>query len=233
MTDSLKALVLRQHNAISEARYDMSALEKNILYLLMAQIKDSDQPGKVYKVCVKTLAREAGPFSLKELRQATTNLLKQTYRIRAEDGSLLIVGLMTVVAYLDEEQLLKIKISKNILPYFILLKKKFTEFQLSMALHMRSKYSKRLYEMLSQYKEVGYWEVPVLELKERLSLIDRNGKEIYSQWSAFKAQVLDTARREINEYTELQVSYQAKKGSRKYTHLKFKILKKKRTASDN
>lgn len=37
---------IKQHNAIVEARYEISALEKNIIYMLLAQIKDDDSPRK-------------------------------------------------------------------------------------------------------------------------------------------------------------------------------------------
>jgi hypothetical protein len=39
--------LIRQHNAITEARYELSALEKNIVYMLLAQLKDDDPDDKI------------------------------------------------------------------------------------------------------------------------------------------------------------------------------------------
>ena len=44
---------IKQHNAIIEARYEMSALEKNIIYMLLAQLKDDDPPEKAYMLLVQ------------------------------------------------------------------------------------------------------------------------------------------------------------------------------------
>jgi len=105
--------ILRQHNVITEARYDMGVLEKNILYLLMSQISKDDEPEKLYEVSVMKLKKKTGDFSIEELRKATTNLLVRNYHIQETEDRLLVVSLMSVVAYSSEDNLLKIKISKK------------------------------------------------------------------------------------------------------------------------
>ena len=40
-----KDITLWQDNLLTIARYDMTALEKNIIYMVMAQIKKNDIPG--------------------------------------------------------------------------------------------------------------------------------------------------------------------------------------------
>lgn len=216
--------ILRQHNVITEARYDMSAMEKNIVYLLMAEIKEGDNPGKQYCISVSKLEKRIGKINKTELRKATRNLISRTYHIE-KGGNILIVSLMGVVHYDAEEALLKVKISRNILPYFITVKKNFTEFELDMALSMRSKYSKRIYEMLSQHLEKGEWKVEVAELKKRLCL-KKEKEEMYTGWSAFKNQVLEVAKKEITEQTNIIFTYSSIKTGKKYTHLHFKIIKK-------
>jgi len=218
--------ILRQANVITEARYDMSALEKNIVYMLMAQVKQGDEPEKSYVVSLSELQGKTGDFSVKELRKATTNLLSRSYRIKEEKGNLLIVGLMGLVHYDAPAEVLRIKISRNIIPYFIALKKNYTEFQLDMALRMRSKYSKRIYEMLSQHKGERHWGITVRELKERLDLIKKDGEEVYAEWPAFKNQVLEIAKREISQHTNILFTYKALKTGKRYTNILFNTQEK-------
>jgi len=80
--------------------------------------------------------------------------------------------------------------------------------------------------MLSQHKQTGEWEISVLELKKRLSLIKKNGEEVYSEWPSFKNQVLEIAQREMSCHTDVSFTYKATKTGNKYTYLHFKIYEK-------
>ena len=52
--------LVRQHNAITEARYEMSALEKNSMYMLLSLLKNEDTPGRIYKIRLIDLKRLTG-----------------------------------------------------------------------------------------------------------------------------------------------------------------------------
>lgn len=61
---------LKQHYTITEARYDMSAIEKNMFYLLLSKIKDDDDPEREYVVDARQsdVLKDVG---IEELRQAS------------------------------------------------------------------------------------------------------------------------------------------------------------------
>ena len=89
---------------------------------------------------------------------------------------------------------------------------------------LRSKYSKRIYKMLSQFKSPGVMHISVEELKKRLKLLDsKTGKEKFKDWTIFVKKVLEVAKREINEFADLRFTYEAKETGRKFTNLEFKI----------
>ena len=52
--------LIKQHNAITEARYEMSALEKNIIYMLLGLLNDADSPNKTYKIPLNDLKGARG-----------------------------------------------------------------------------------------------------------------------------------------------------------------------------
>ena len=88
---------------------------------------------------------------------------------------------------------------------------------------LRSKYSKRLYEMLRQHKEKGMFEITVDELKYRFSLKDdKTKKETYPTWTLFKKQVLDIPQSELEVLADITFTYEAKKTGRRFTHLTFR-----------
>lgn len=221
---------IRQHNAITEARYEMSALEKDIFYMLLAQVREDDAFGKEYVIHLNKLEEHIGKISAEELGKAEDNLLSRVYVI-PKDGGELYVSLMTVVRYNDLERTLRIKISQKLLPYLIKLKAHYTEYQLDMALRLKSKYAKRMYEMLSQHKEVGLFAISLRDFKYRLYLLNKRGEEKYEAWAMFKKHILDVAQKELAEHTDIRFTYTAKKTGRKYTHLEFQIAVDESTAN--
>ena len=215
-----------QVNAITEAHYEMSTLEKNMVYMLMREFKEDDPAGKEYVVALADLEKAVGRIGRKELETATQNLIRRSYHIEKDNGDILIVSLMTVVMYDAIGKKLRIKISQNILPYFLALRSNYTKFELNIALSLRSKYSKRLYEMLSPHKEAGEFNISIEELKWRLKLIDRKQKiEKYSDFALFRKHILEVAQDELSKHTDITFIYKATKIGEKYTHLKFKIEK--------
>ena len=200
----MKGRLIKQHNAITEARYEMSALEKNILYLLMRKLDEHDPPGKNYTIDLAAIEPVTGPLTKEAIKEATANLLRRSYEIKEEGNSTLIVSLMTVVMHDFSAKELHIKISKNILPYFVALKQNYTEFELDVALSLRHKYSKRLYEMLSQHKEAGELHISIQELRRGLKLDqDDKQEELYTQFATLKRSILDIAQKEFAEHADL------------------------------
>jgi plasmid replication initiation protein len=226
MNALMKNRNLRQHNSITEARYEMSSLEKDIFYLLINEINQTDSPDSFYNIDIdKYLVFKN--VSAEELHKAALKLICRSYHIDKPNGNIFSVTLTTAARYDEEAKRLQIKISEKLLPYLIELRDNFTEFYLETALSLRSKYSKRLYEMLSQYKDVGEFKISIDELKWRLALKDpKTDLETYPLWYTFNKVVLDTPQKEINSKSDINFTYKAIKTGRRYTSLEFKINKK-------
>ena len=215
---------VKQHHAITEARYDLSAIEKNMFYLLLGALKDDDPPEKEYLVDIsKSPVLKDVP--LEELRHAARNLLSRPYYINKPNGNILAVTLMTRVSYDETTALLGIVVARQMLPYLIDLKNDYTEFELDIALSLKSKYSKRIYEMLSHHKDAGIMHITVDELKYRLALKDPKKKKETYTWTPFKEVVLETAKKELQEHADITFTYDAKKTGNKYTDLTFHITR--------
>ena len=111
------------------------------------------------------------------------------------------------------------------------MKNQFTIYRLRDIAKLTSSYAIRLYEMLVQWKSTGARTVEIEWLKDAFLL---NGK--YPSIKDFKARVLEPAIDQINQTTNLWVSWDQKKTGRKVTHIIFSFgvkeettLKKKQT----
>jgi len=99
----------------------------------------------------------------------------------------------------------------------------FTSYMLEQTANMKSTYSVRLYELLIQWKNAK--NTPVFELKlfrEQLGLSD----DEYTRMDNFKKRVLDSSVEEINDKSDVKVSYKQVKKGRTITGFKFKIMTK-------
>jgi plasmid replication initiation protein len=98
----------------------------------------------------------------------------------------------------------------------------FTVYMLSQTAVLNSLYSVRLYELLIQWRKAkkAAFELEVFRGQLGLEVDD------YKRLCDFKRRVLDHAVKEINEKTDLQVSYEPEKNGRKVVGYKFLILDK-------
>ena len=118
------------------------------------------------------------------------------------------------VRYLDNEGAIEISFTRAVVESITRLdgaEQFFTQYLLSQTSKLNSIYSVRLYELLIQWKTAG--KTPVFELalfRGQMGLDDGE----YRDMSNFKKRVLDLAVSEINEKTDLTVSYTQQKRGR-------------------
>jgi plasmid replication initiation protein len=112
-----------------------------------------------------------------------------------------------------------IKPHEIIIPHVLHLKSHFTQYQLSIILSLKSKYSIRLYELLCQYKSIGKRVFEYTELREKLGIAATELK----QFTHFKSRVLDIAQKEICSKTDLSFDWTPIQKGRLYSHIEFKI----------
>ncbi len=99
----------------------------------------------------------------------------------------------------------------------------FTKYTLEQTAHLKSLYAVRLYELLIQWREAR--KTPLFEIdifREQLGL----GVGDYKRMSDFKRRVLDASVKEINDKTDIKVSYNQEKKGTIIVGFKFKVLMK-------
>ncbi|WP_429653684.1 replication initiation protein, partial [Spirosoma lacussanchae] len=214
-----KTVEIWQDNALTVARYEMSEAEKNILYMVVANVKKEDAPTKMYQVSVKEMAEITGSKELmfETYKQATRKLLTRVFETTLPNGDLLQATFISSALYKKGTGIIEIELSQRVRPFYVDLNQRFTKIQLAAAISLNSAYAKRVYELLCMYKNMKdkTFRRNLVELKTILGIIDpKTGKDSYSSWTWFQRNILDVATREINGHTDITFTYKPILGDR-------------------
>lgn len=213
---------IKQHNTITSGRYDFTACQLDIMFMLLACLNEKDESSKLYNIRVKDIEVITGrQWNYQQVSEATEGLLGRVYEIQMPQGLRQLV-LFSYVQYVEGTGGFDVKINPDARQYFFDLKNNFTVLQLKSLLTCSSKHAKRLYSLACQWRVAGGHIFDIGELKEMLGLKDPKGKkaEQYVNIPDFKRKVLDIAKKQINENTNITFDYSLIKRGRAYTKIK-------------
>lgn len=214
-----KAIEIWQDNVLTVARYEMTEAEKNILYMVVAQVRKGDPEDKYYQVSVNEMAEVMGSDRLKAepYRQATRKLMTRVFETTLPNGDFLQATFITSAQFKKGTDIIEIELSRKVRPFYVDLNQRFSKVQLAAAISLNSAYAKRIYELLCMYKNMPNktFRRNLTELKTMLGIIDpKTGKDSYSNWTRFQKNILDVASKEINGHTDLSFTYKPVMGDR-------------------
>lgn len=218
-----KELEVRQHNALTNARYEYSELQLDLLFFLISKLR-KDQQDRIYELNIKDLSSLTGKkYNAAYLHKATADMGSRVFEVQTETRYRQL-WMFQRVDYLLGQGIIEIKLTEDITPYLFDLKENFTSYELASALRLTSKYAKRIYQYCSQWKDQGESKkYDIQEFKMMLGLLDDKGKDKAVRMSDFRESVLDVAVKQINEHTELNISYKLEKRVRTYKNIVFTI----------
>lgn len=168
----LRPKEIRHHNAITAARYDYSACQLDIMFFLLASLGREDAPDKVYTVYLKDIEVLSGrQWNYNQLQEATEGMGSRMFNIKEHD-KIIQLWMMDKVVYVLGEGHISIELTKSIRPYLFDLKENFTSYELESALRLTSKYAKRIYHLVSQWKDKEATQIyTIKELRYMLNLL--------------------------------------------------------------
>jgi len=218
---------IRQANALTSSRFEFSACQLDILFMIMATLEKGDESGKAYPVRVQDIEAITGrKWNYQQVRESTQNMGSQMFEIgHYEDPVYTQLWLFRAVTFYKGKGYFEVKLADEARALLFDLKDNFTVLQLKAALSCTSKYAKRLYTIACQWRIKGEKVFDIGEFKEMLSLKDPKGikKEQFTQISQFEERVLKIAKKQINEHTDIKFDYKLIKRGRSFTHLKIMV----------
>lgn len=218
----LEEKVYKQHNAITSGRYDFTACQLDILFMLLSSLEEDELS---YTIRAKDIELLTGrEWNYQQLRKSTEDIGSRMFEIETDEYYQQI-WLFQQVKYLKGQGAFEVMISEPAKPLFFELKNNFTHFQLKSVLGCTSSYAKRLYMLACQWRTIGKFPkpIPIVELKQMLGLVDKKGNEQYSEITGFKKFVLEVAKKQINEHTDVSFDYELFKRGRSFTHIQIYV----------
>ena len=220
-----------KHNAlIQNARHKLSTQEQKILFYLITKIKPEHSDFKEYEFKIKRFCEVCGindrsGRNYDMLKTTVLDLINKSFWFEVGeddiDGECISLSWIRKAKVSPKKGIIKLKLDEDMKPYLLDLKKNFTAYDLYYILAMKSKYSIRLYELLKSYEYRGNY---TFDLEEFKKLLDA---EKYGNYSNFVKFALDIAIREINNLSDICVTYKGIKEGRKYNKVEFTIQLKK------
>lgn len=210
---NIESKTFMQHNAITSGRYDYSATMMDILFMVLSSLEVDKLEYTIHTSDIEQITGRK--WNYVQLRQATENIGSRMFEIETP-GKLRQIWLFSYVDYMSGTGSFNIKINEDAKPYFFELKNNFTAMQLKSVLNCSSKYAKRLYALSCQWRSVGKKRYEIVELKKMIGLIDKKGNEKSERISELKIKILDVAKKQINEGSDINFDYKLIKQGRSF-----------------
>ncbi|WP_201542877.1 replication initiation protein RepM [Psychrobacter faecalis] len=222
-------------NRLNTATQNLSLTEVRIMQLAIVDAREtglgltSDSPLTI------SSSRYAEAFGVTRqaaydaILKAEKTLFDRRFSFLDDDDKMVKSRWVQRVKYLDDEASIEVILTYDVVKEVTRIdgyEQFFTQYLLEQTASMNSAYSVRLYELLVQWKKAK--KTPVFDIevfREQLGVEPTEYNRIYD----LKKNVVDLAVNEVNQKTDLKVSYKQIKKGRKIAGFEFAVLSNKKT----
>jgi len=231
ISTAMKKELVVKDNALINASYNLDLTEQRLILLAILEARQSNTPND------KDLTIHADSYinhfnvhrntAYKVLKGACKSLFERrfSYQKLTPKGNIENVMSRWVqrISYVENEALVRIRFSDDVVPLITNLEKHFTSYELEQVSNLTSVYAIRLYELLIAWRSTG--QVRMIELEELRSKLGVEAHE-YKRMGQFKEKVLHLAIDQINNYTDIKAEYEQHKRGRSIIGFSFNFEQK-------
>ena len=217
-------------NRLNTAIQNLSLAEIRLIQLAIIDSREhnkglsSDTPLRINAMRYAEVFDVSKQTAYEALIDAETNLFERRFTFMDERDLKVKSRWISQATYLDGEGAIEVIFTPAVVNEITRIhgiEQFFTKYTLEQTAKLKSLYAVRLYELLIQWREAR--KTPLFELevfREQLGL----GVDDYKRMSDFKRRVLDASVKEINNKTDIKVSYTQEKRGTTIVGFKFKVL---------
>lgn len=225
-------LVVKANELIQKNRFELTLTEqKTVAYICsMIQPIQTEESGfqLEYEFRIREYCRMCGidydnGKNYQDVKATLKKLRDKSMWLTLPDGSETTVGWLAKATTNKRSGIAHIKLDEDMVPYLFDLKQKFTQYQLYNVLGMKSAFSVRIYELMKSY---SFRHTITFEIEELKRLLMVENVKSYNRFPDFRRRVLEKAQEEINELTDINMSFEPIKAGRKVTSIRFIIDEK-------
>ncbi|RZK30739.1 MAG: RepB family plasmid replication initiator protein [Hymenobacter sp.] len=238
-----KSELVVKSNRLIEASYRLSLNEQRVILYSICRCRDEQKglfPDLPVTITASSFAKRFPSIGrgnvYQQLKDAMEALYDRSVTIHDTDPAsghprVKKTRWISEAAYVDGEGNVQVIFTPEVIKYITRLEAEFTSYQLEKVGNMTSAHAVRVYELLSQHRDIGSRTLNLAWLRETLGV--EPGE--YKLTADFIRKIIEVAVKQINDHSDLTVSYKSIKTGRAITDFFFKIkpqaIKPKRQVS--
>ena len=213
---------------ITKRKYELTVVEQKMLGYIISMIKPG-KPGEPpilnYEFDIRHFCKICGidydnGANYAYIKDSLKKLRDNSFWITDENQDEVLLSWIESPRIKKKSGKVGIRISEEMIPYLYELNVRFTSYELYQILALKSSYSIRLYELLASYAFAKKKSFDVDSLKTLIQCPHKEYKDL-------RRYAIEPAVKEINEYTDLVVSWEPIKQGRKVISIEFRMERKK------
>lgn len=212
---------------VTRRKYQLTVMEQKVLCYILSKIKPSvnnaGEPQNMIQFEIRQFCRVCGldydnGNNYRSVKTALDRLAENSFWLDYGEGEFRFQWIATPDIQRGKG-LIEVEIPKKVMPYLYELSEKFTSYQLYNILGLKSAYSIMLYEFFKSYAYRKRITVSIDDLRTYLGI--EEGK--YREYKQFRRGVLERSLKEIEEYTDVRVTFRPIRKGRYYSSIEFAI----------
>ncbi len=228
-----KNMLIVKDNALINASYNLELVEQRLILLAIIEARENGKGINANDPLTVHASTYIQTFNVEKhsaytsLKEASKSLFARqfSYEEVNKNGNLTQYTSRWVskIGYTKNEATVEIIFAPDVVPLITRLEEHFTSYELKQVAQLQSKYATRLYEILIAWRSTG--KTPVLTIDEFRKQIGVSDSE-YKIISNFKLRVLEPSIKQINDLTDITVTYEQHKKGRSITGFSFRFKQK-------
>ena len=210
------------------ARYGLTLQEHRIIYYAILKSQQEGAPFEPVTLAIRDfvdLCELKGQSYYSKIRALTKKVTGRVVEVIYKDATgehLLQAAWLSSITYNTREGTVTIKPNKELQPFFD--GKPFTETEYYFLIRFTSQYAERLYEVVKSLDHKLIIDFDVDDLRKRLAVPPTQ----YPNFKDLRRRVLEPAIRDINEYTDIDITMREKRGQYNRVNVVYFAISKKK-----
>ena len=223
MNTDIEKYKVYKSNHLVEASYRLNLEEQRLVLACISQV---DSRIDEHQAIIRVNANDyAATYNLdlknayQQLKSASDKLYERDIKLRdPSSGTVTRMRWVSSVKYQKSQGFVILTFSAEIKEYLFSLSGRFTSYRIRDVASLKSIYSIRIYELLIQYRGMNK-AGRIINLVDFRNMLDITDK--YSKFSDLRKRVLEPSMKELNQCTDLSISYEPIKQGRTIVAIAF------------
>ena len=227
-TANNKTILIREPLKLLTSTTDFGFFERRLYWLVLREIRNIQA---VDKQKLKPYEELKFRFHYSEIikghpnatiKKITDLIQKRTISWEDENGKHTNVVVFPMAEYWPKKGVIELTMYHAVIPVFLYLGSGYAQYGYEEALILSSEYAQLLFTSLARFRGTGLWRINLKDLRQMIGAHEKS----YDNYSAFRTRVIDLSIRQINEHTNLTITYEPVMLGRAVSGIEFTIKTK-------